>query len=103
MKLRARLFDDHGRFMREEPNATWSLEGLKGELHQQQLTVGPGAQAGTVKASAGSVTGTAHVRVIPPIPFEEDFSSVPPAVPGTWINATGKYFLFVRLMPIQHW
>jgi len=91
VKLRARLFDDHGRFIREEPNATWSLEGLKGELHQQQLTAGPGPQAGAVKASVGSVTGTAHVRVIPPIPFDEDFSSVPPAVPGTWINATGKY------------
>ena len=91
VKFRARLFDDHGRIIREEPNATWSLEGLKGELHQQQLTAGTGTQAGTVKASVGSVAGTARVRVIPPIPFEEDFSSVPPGVPGTWINATGKY------------
>jgi hypothetical protein len=90
-KFRARLFDDHGRFIREEPSATWSLDGLKGEMHQQQFTAGPGAQAGTVKASVGSLAGMARVRVIPPIPFEEDFSSIPPGVPGNWINATGKY------------
>jgi outer membrane protein assembly factor BamB len=90
-KFRARLFDDRGRFIREEPGATWSLDGLKGEMHQNQLIAGPGAQAGAVKASVGSLTGKASVRVIPAIPFEEDFSSLPPGVPGTWINATGKY------------
>ncbi len=65
-KFRARLFDDHGRFIREEPNATWSFEGLKGDLHQQQFTAGEGTQAGTVKATRGPGSRMAHVRVIPP-------------------------------------
>ena len=91
VKFRVRLFDDRGRFMREEPNATWSLEGLKGEMNQQQFTPGPGAQAGLVKATVGPVAGVARVRVIPPIPFEEDFGSLAAAGPTNWINTTGKY------------
>lgn len=90
-KFTARLFDDRGRFLRDEPNAMWSLEGLKGDMSQQQFTAGSGAQAGIVKAKVGTAFGTARVRVIPPIPFDEDFGAAPPAVPGTWINATGKY------------
>jgi len=89
-KFRARLFDDRGRFIREEPNPTWSLEGLRGEMRQQQFVAGEGMQAGTLKATVGAVAGTAQVRVIPAIPFEEDFSSAA-GVPAAWINATGKY------------
>ena len=91
VRFRARLFDDRGRFMRDEPNATWSLEGLKGEVNQQQFTPGPGAQAGLVKATVGPRAGVARVRVIPPIPFEEDFGSLAAAGPTNWINTTGKY------------
>jgi hypothetical protein len=90
-KLTVRLFDDRGRFIRVEPNATWSVEGLKGDMSQQQFTARSGSQAGVVKAKVGAVTGTTRVRVIPPIPFEEEFSAAPAAVPSTWINATGKY------------
>ena len=39
VRLRARLFDDKGRFLREE-KATWSLEGLKGTVTDGAFTVG---------------------------------------------------------------
>jgi len=91
-KFKARLFDERGRFIREEPNATWLLEGLKGEMRQQQFTAGEGAQAGKVKATVGQVSGVAQVRVIPPVSVADDFSAVAVgAAPAYWINTTGKY------------
>ena len=91
-KFRAKLFDDRGRFIREEPNATWSLEGLKGDLRQQQFTAGDGTQAGKVKATVGQVSGVAQVRVIPPTSIAEELSAVAVgAAPAYWINTTGKY------------
>ena len=91
-KFRARLFDDRGRFIREESNATWSLEGLKGDLRQQQFTAGDGTQAGKVKATVGQVSGVAQVRVIPPTSIAEELSAVAVgAAPAYWINTTGKY------------
>jgi hypothetical protein len=93
-KFRVRLFDDHGRFIRDESGATWAVDGLKGAAQNNQFTPAAdgGAQAGTLKATVGGVTGAARVRVIPPLPMSEDFSNVAlDAVPAYWINATGKY------------
>jgi outer membrane protein assembly factor BamB len=93
-KLKVRLFDDHGRFIREESNATFALDGLKGVAQNNQFTGASdaGTQAGTLKATVGGVTGLARIRVIPAMPYTEDFSNVPvDKAPGTWINAAGKY------------
>ena len=91
-KFRARLFDDHGRFIREELNATWSLEGLKGDFRQQQFTAGEGTQAGKVKATVGQVSGVGQVRVIPQTSISEELSTVAVgSAPAYWINTTGKY------------
>ena len=93
-KFRVRLFDDHGRFIREETGATWSLEALKGTAENNQFTpaADAGAQAGMLKATVAGVTGMSRVRVIPPMPLAEDFSSVPiDGVPKYWISAGGKY------------
>lgn len=93
-KFKVRLFDDHGRFIREESNATWSLEGLKGATQDNQFTAASdaGVQAGMLKATVGGVVGMARVRAIPPIPLSENFDSVPvDAVPKYWISTGGKY------------
>jgi outer membrane protein assembly factor BamB len=93
-KFKVRLFDDHGRFIREEPNAALSLEGLKGAAENSQFTpaADAGVQAGIVKAAVGSVTGVSRVRVIPPIPLTENFESTPiDAVPKYWISTGNKY------------
>jgi outer membrane protein assembly factor BamB len=93
-KFRLRLFDDHGRFIREEQSATWAMEGIKGEAQGNQFTAAAdaGAQAGTLKATVAGVTGISRVRVIPSLPVSEDFTSTPiDGVPKHWINATGKY------------
>jgi len=50
------------------------------------------AQQGVVMAKVGNVAALARVRVVPQIPYKQDFNQVPvDLVPGGWVNATGKY------------
>jgi hypothetical protein len=36
-RFRVRLFDEAGTFIREEPSATWALDGLKGAIANGQF------------------------------------------------------------------
>ncbi|HET9533031.1 MAG TPA: PQQ-binding-like beta-propeller repeat protein [Blastocatellia bacterium] len=94
VRFRARLFDANGRFIREE-QAAWSLEKLKGSIQpagNYTASADVEAQVGTVKATVGQVTGTARVRVIPPLPWSENFESyAADSAPAHWVNSVGKY------------
>ncbi len=93
---RVRLFDDKGRFVREEPSATFTLEGLKGAFAGEAFTpaADAGWQAGVVKATAGALTATARVRVAPALPWSFDFEGgTGEAPPSYWINSTGKFYV----------
>jgi hypothetical protein len=90
--FKVRLFDDRGRFIREEANAQWSLDGLKGEAAANKFTAAAdgGLRGGQLKATVGGVTGFARIRVIPALPYSEDFSSVPvDKAPSYWLNTDG--------------
>lgn len=94
VSFRARLFDARGVFIREEKSAEWSLDKLKGTVASGQYTTGAEmvAQAGQVKAKVGDVTGAANVRVIPPLPWAENFDSIEPTkFPEHWVGMTLKY------------
>ena len=93
INFRARLFDAQGNFIREEAAAQWSLDQLKGEINNGQFTAaGDTAQAGLVKATVNGVTGSASVRVFPPLPWSENFDAMAPnTVPATWNNMTLKF------------
>lgn len=94
VSFRARLFDAQGNFIREEPAANWSLEQLKGTIENGSFTAGneAAAQAGSVKATVGGVSGTASVRVFPPLPWSETFDSVAVnSAPPAWVSMTMKY------------
>ena len=94
--FRARLFDAQGNFIREETAATWSLDKLKGTVENGQFTAGSdaAAQAGWVKATVGGITGTANVRVYPPLPWSETFDSFAvDTLPPTWVNTTMKFIV----------
>ena len=94
VSFRARLFDAEGNFIREEPAAEWSLDQLKGTIANGQFTASSDAiaQAGLVKATAGGITGTASVRVFPPLPWSENFDAMAPnSLPSTWVNTTMKF------------
>jgi outer membrane protein assembly factor BamB len=93
-RFKVRLFDDHGRFIREEANAAWSLEVLKGTAQDNQFTpaADAGPQAGMVKATVSGAAGVSRVRVIPAAPISENFETIPiDAVPKHWISTGGKY------------
>ena len=94
VRLRVRLFDERGRFIREEASASWVLDRLNGNVANGQFTASSdtAAQAGTVKATVGSVSGEARVRVIAPLPWVESFDAVAvDTAPAHWVNTTGKY------------
>ncbi len=90
--FKVRLFDDRGRFIREEANAQWSLAGLKGEAAANKFTAAAdsGPQGGQLKATVGGVAGFSRVRIIPALPYSEDFSDVPvDKAPSYWLNTDG--------------
>jgi len=94
VNFRVRLFDAQGNFIREEPAATWSLEQLKGTVENGHFTAGNEAvaQAGLVKATVGNLSGTASVRVFPPLPWSETFDSYEVnAAPPSWVSMTTKF------------
>jgi outer membrane protein assembly factor BamB len=94
VKLHARLFDERGRFLREE-RAAWSLDGLKGTVAEGTFMAAsdPKEQAGLIKATVGELKGEARARIVRPMPWTETFESYPDgASPPGWINATlGKF------------
>jgi hypothetical protein len=92
--FRVRLFDAQGNFIREEPAAQWSLDQLKGTIANGHFTVAgeAAAQAGLVKATVGDISGTASVRVFPPMPWSENFDAMAPnSAPATWVSMTLKF------------
>jgi len=94
VNFRVRLFDAQGNFIREEPAATWSLDQLKGTIENGHFTAGSEAvaQAGLVKATVGGISGTASVRVFPPLPWSETFDSFAVnTLPAGWVNTTMKF------------
>jgi outer membrane protein assembly factor BamB len=96
VRYRLRLFDDKGRFVREEAGASLAFEGLKGAAAGLSFTpaADAGPQAGVVKAAVGTLSASARVRVIPPLPWSFDFEGTTgEAPPPFWVNSTGKFFV----------
>lgn len=75
--FKARGFDAKGRPTGPQP-ATYSLVGLQGDLQANGWFEASGdrIQAGLVKAKSGSLEASARVRVIPELPYVEDFESI---------------------------
>ena len=94
LNFKVRLFDQKGDFL-SESKAEWSLEGLKGTVADGKFTVSSDKlpQAGLVKATVGSLSGAARVRVVPPLPLTESFDSyaVGSAPPGWAGVQAGKF------------
>lgn len=93
LRLQARLYDALGRFIRPAV-AQWSLEGLRGKVENGMFVAASEnqASAGVVKATAEGLTGVARIRVVPPLPWSEDFESFKPGtVPPHWTNTLGKF------------
>jgi outer membrane protein assembly factor BamB len=100
VKLHARLFDEKGRFLREDTSAAWSLDALKGTVANGTFTVASEAidQAGLIKATVGGLTGQARARVSRPLPWKETFDSYADgAAPPGWGIVTGSQLAVATL------
>ena len=74
----------------------WTSAGLMGTLQDGRFTPdkSAGAHAGTVTVTSGDMKATARVRVIPSLPWTEDFETIElEKSPVHWIGATGKFFV----------
>jgi outer membrane protein assembly factor BamB len=110
-QYRARLFDAHGHFLREvtprwsvgpmplpvppPPAAAANPPILKGSITDQgQLVVVkqvPG-QFGSVIAEADGLKAVGRVRVMPALPYKQDFEKVKEGTaPAGWVNCQGKF------------
>ena len=104
-----RGFDADGNFVKEV-KADWSLPAptpppgikanppaLKGVISADgKLTVDAKVpnQGSIVVAKADGLSSTARVRVVPIIPYANDFEKVPDgAVPSGWVNTQGKFLV----------
>jgi len=89
-------YDKNGKQTSAIGSLDWNLNGLMGSLEDNIFTpdISHGAQAGTVSIQSGEIKAEARIRVIPPLPWNEDFENVEiDKVPTYWISATGKYFV----------
>jgi outer membrane protein assembly factor BamB len=69
---------------------------LQGKLaNTGELVLGPlPGQQGIVEFVSDQYKARARVRVIPQIPYSQDFEKIPAGgVPGGWVNANGKFFV----------
>jgi outer membrane protein assembly factor BamB len=77
------------------PASPWSLAGLAGRLDPNGTFVadpGTGFQTGEVVARLGEQTAKARVRVVPDLPWREDFEALAAgSSPAGWVGAPGKY------------
>ena len=96
LQFQVRPFTDSGAIAKDgEKMAEWSLDGLLGSIDENgKLTLERNAigQAGTVLAKIGDIQTSARVRVIPPLPWQEDFESIEVGKsPPHWVRATNRF------------
>ena len=75
LPLRTQAYDEKGRLI-GPVDVQWSLNGLVGKVDGGVFTPSHVGQAGWVVAKMGDLTGQAWVRVVPNLPWTEDFESV---------------------------
>jgi outer membrane protein assembly factor BamB len=68
---------------------------LQGTIENGALTLAPlPSQQGYVDFDGGGLKARARVRVVPQMPYSQDFDKVPPgATPGGWINTNGRFLV----------
>ena len=95
LQFQVRPFTDEGAQVIGANVAEWSLEGLLGSIDENgKLILESSAigQAGTVSAKIGDLQTSARVRVIPPLPWQEDFESIEVGKsPPHWVRATNRF------------
>ncbi len=89
-------FDADGKQTSAVGAIEWMKTGLTGALQNSTFTPDKkaAAHAGTVTVQSGDMKAMARVRVIPSLPWTEDFETIElEKIPTHWIGATGKFFV----------
>jgi outer membrane protein assembly factor BamB len=92
VKFRTRGFDEKGRAT-GTVEASYAIDGLAGDIRADGTFTAGGMriQAGHVKATSGPFSATARVRIVPPLPYHEDFEWLEPGIaPPGWITSKVK-------------
>jgi outer membrane protein assembly factor BamB len=99
VQFHVRLFDEQGRYLgpgRSKEVSAWALDKLNGKVENGRFTAASDevVQTGEVKATADGVTGVARVRVVPPLPWSENFDAMTVnTFPQHWTNTGLKYIV----------
>ncbi len=91
-KFTVKGFDDKGRPI-GTVDAGFIVKGLEGQITDGGVFTARGTriQGGTVEATSGSLSGVARVRVVPPLPYHENFESIEVGKsPAGWITSPLK-------------
>jgi outer membrane protein assembly factor BamB len=95
VRFRALSLDERGLPVPGAEPPAWSLAGLAGRLDAGGVFVadpGTGFQTGEITGRAGDRTAKARVRVVPDLPWKEDFEALAAgASPPGWVGAPGKF------------
>ena len=95
LQFEVRPFTDDGIRAMHGGKVEWSINGLLGVIDENgKLTLESSAigQAGTVSAKIGDLQNSARVRIIPPLPWQEDFESIEVGKsPPHWVRATNRF------------
>ena len=89
-------FDANGKRTSVIDAVEWMKTGLTGTLQDGTFTPDESAEAhaGTVTVQSGEMKAMARLRVIPSLPWTEDFEAIElEKTPSHWIGATGKFFV----------
>ena len=119
LNLQLVLMDANGRVVKSnlpDPKSDWSLAlppktpaglqppALKGKIEggfgeaTLAIDAAPPGQQSYVDFKGATFNLRARVRVVPQIPYKQDFTATPEgALPGGWVNAQGKFI--VKEMP----
>ena len=92
LKFTARLFNSRGQFLKET-EADFELAGA-GQIEDGTFVASSDAAhtATVVTAKAAGLTGTARVRIVPPLPWSFDFEALDD-LPVTWVGARYRHQL----------
>jgi len=88
-----KTFDASGQFLTEGP-ATWTMAGLKATIDSNGIfkPEGNNSQAGVITAQVGELKTTARVRIIPDLPWSQDFETFEEGKsPAYWVGAGRKF------------
>ena len=93
VNFKVRLFNERGQLLEERAAAKFAVEG-PGQIDAEGVYTAdsvPAHSGVVVKATVDGITGSARIRVVPPLPWKFDFSDG--QVPVTWIGARYRHIV----------